>query len=508
MRLVKKITLFILIMSILSAAASASEVLNISVDKNSVIKETMGYGIGGEWEAAIFNVYMNSIPGRITAEEVASVESQTGFTYDFIRQAGATSSKYNWKDALGYVYNRPISETASELSHQNTHMFGVPEILKLILQSSGNDKKFIYCIGMQNDREEDIADLAEFFYGDGTVNYNGGVNWAKLRIERYGIKEPVEIFAWELGNEYDQGGYHHAFINDEKYVEQCMRYIAAIRGVNPKAKISVCATMHHDELPTRSNRFTIRGLNDLAPYIDYVTIHGYHQVEKAYVTAEAVLSLAKEADRVSGGRIRIIDTEFGVQGNLTLEETSALSGDYTNYGPNYFFVGGATIADYLVRMANIESYASGTIYGLAAGTGFSFIHPDSKKGKYTLKPTGMVYTLFKNHCNGKVIKVATEGFESLSEPAKVSSAAYLQEDGSINLVLVNMTYDDDFTIKFDKKYKILEEYRIYGTNGWKSFGLNYAEVKQETTIFDKPETIDIYDLQKNNIVLIKLREVE
>ena len=61
------------------------------------------------------------------------------------------------------------------------------------------DTAFIYAVNLY-DTQENIADLVEFLSGDGTVNYNGGVDWAAKR-KALGLEKPVNIMAYELGNE-------------------------------------------------------------------------------------------------------------------------------------------------------------------------------------------------------------------------------------------------------------------------------------------------------------------
>lgn len=505
MKIIKNIAAGIIAASFLFQTVCAAETLNISIDKDTVIKETMGYGVGHEWVPNTFHSFMGEGAAKITPEDIEKIEKQTGYYFDFVRHSGLTSVRYNWKDAIGYLYNRPTPEGTQGLYNMAPHVIGVPDILKAISYSGGKDKKFIFTIGMANDREEDIADLAEFFYGDGTVNYNGGVNWAEYRIKFYGLKEPIEIFAWELGNEYDLSTEVSNFINDGDYVKQCMKYISAIRSINKDAKISVCATMDPWRLLNRSNRWTIKGLNDLAPYLDYVSLHGYHSYGATHEEVQAMKELADEAARVSGGRIRVIDTEYNQKSAIKVENPDP---NYPGYGRAFYYAGATALAEYLSRVSNLKGYAAGTLFSYAIDKTFSMFFQNPKTLEISLNPVGRVQKMFKDYCNGKVVKVNLDGFEDITKPTNVASAAFLQDDRTINLILVNTTKEDEFVINFDKKYQLLEQQRIYSVNGWEAFGCDYDYVREDIDTYTSVDVIDTYELRKNHIVRIKLREVE
>ncbi len=94
------------------------------------------------------------------------------------------------------------------------------------------DTAFIYAVNLY-DTQENIADLVEFLSGDGTVNYNGGVDWAAKR-KALGLEKPVNIMAYELGNELDAGSEGAWDIN--RYLEACRKTIQTIKSVDPNAK--------------------------------------------------------------------------------------------------------------------------------------------------------------------------------------------------------------------------------------------------------------------------------
>ena len=79
---------------------------------------------------------------------------------------------------------------------------GIDENIKIMFDYGGKDMTFTYTLNVVTEPLEDMVDLVEFLTSDGTVNYNGGENWGKLRKERCGI-EKLNIVAWELGNEVD-----------------------------------------------------------------------------------------------------------------------------------------------------------------------------------------------------------------------------------------------------------------------------------------------------------------
>ena len=149
-----------------------------------------------------------------------------------------------WKEDMGPLHLRSLGTvprytgfarliSGQKLRNLTKRDYNIADYIRCYQALGGDDVTFTVTLNVIADTLENQIDLVEFLSSDGTVNYNGGENWGKIRREVYGI-EKVNMFAYELGNE--------ANLNNTDFVEyldMVKKVIPAIRMVDPDTPIAV-----------------------------------------------------------------------------------------------------------------------------------------------------------------------------------------------------------------------------------------------------------------------------
>ena len=245
----------------------AAVTVNMAVDESQVTRtiEREMYGINCEWACGMNYDFLIMEDGELKTSPTFTEAWQD--TFVFGRMAGNSSQSLFWKEAIGPLEDRDNQS----LWYLNDKVYmGIIEWLNAVY-SVTPDAKITYVVNFDTDTIENLADVVEFLVGDGTVNYNGGENWAEVR-KSLGIENPVDIFTWELGNELD---WTLAWDVDD-YVAYCKQVIPIIKSIDPDGKIAcnVDTTAHaNGDGWEEWHRKVLRELGD---EIDYLTFHYYY----------------------------------------------------------------------------------------------------------------------------------------------------------------------------------------------------------------------------------------
>jgi alpha-L-arabinofuranosidase len=224
------------------------------------------------------------------------------------RMSGTASQLYNWKQALGPWDQRPPQAVRSWDKPQRFAL-GPLEWVDSMLQVNP-DVQFSWTLNLKEDSAQDHADLAELLRGDGVQNFNGGENWAAKRIA-YGLKKPVNLAIWELGNELEHG--RHA-VTYQQYLTWCMDAIKAIRSVDPDAKFAaLAATSPWSE---RKREFDDWAdwhrnlLRDIGDDLAYITFHPYYCGIPIHMVNRYTDRIIKDIHDITGSdRIKVYISE-------------------------------------------------------------------------------------------------------------------------------------------------------------------------------------------------------
>ena len=417
----------------LNVYASANQEISVNIDENDVIKnigEQM-YGVNFEWgDPREFITESQST--EINSDYVDCLDGYMPLA----RAAGMSANRLNWKGAIGNYESR--TEQSFWGYTAKKQYLGPVEWIKANQQIQ-SDCKFIYTINM-NDTQEDIGDLVEFLCGNGSTNPNGGINWANERI-KLGIKKPVPIYAFELGNELDAGS--EGSWNITKYLSACKETIATIKNVNPNAKISVMnQTVTWGNQQDTWMNWIEKLLDELGEDIDYISVHHYYLNDCEGIN-RILNQLYKDINRSEKTKnIKVIFTEH-----------AAKPSDTTIYGSSGYrrphtMEGVLETAEWFSRMSKV-SFVDAAAYHAINSSYWAVAYSEDN----TVKKTAIadLLEMCTEYFVGDSLDVTQSGYNENNSSDAFCSA--VRTDDGMNIILVNKSVNDvDFKFNF-KNYK-------------------------------------------------------
>lgn len=473
--------------------AFANESYVMKIDENTVIKEVddVMYGINQEWSTTNRDYYLrgnSQDPGKpfvdCYKESIA-----------LARMAGTSSDWVKWKSNLGDVNLRTPNRLwgATGIVH-----YGIVEWLRSI-KAADEDAKLTYVVNIISDSYENMADVVEFLSGDGTINYNGGVNWANVR-KAYGLEEPANIYVYEIGNETDTTG--GGGIDVEEYIRRCKKAISVIRTIDRDAKIAV----HNSTVSNLATHdfFDQRVLQEIGDQIDYISTHGYYFPDD--YAAEARRAITKYEDRINRMQQNIKNITGSDRIKIYMSEHACwrYSSD-TTAGYDFVFPhtmrGTLTTAEWFLRAMWYPSLEAST-YHSTHSSSWCIAYLEGKEMK--MSAIGNLLQIMKKHGVGEVLKSKLNGFGPL-EKTYLSAQAVRCEDG-INLIIVNSSEKEKkIEFDFDNEYYI-DKISYIQSDDYKADkyvgadGINIVkdkEVKSDTPL--KDYTVDRYSITVLNL---------
>ena len=420
-----------LLLSVVNVSAADSiDIVQVTIDEGKVIKKTADimYGLNYEWggDEHIVNVVGDNVEIDQTYVEAFDGVMPMG------RAAGMSANRLYWKGAIGNYSER----TLQKFWHYNPRKqaWGPVEWFKANT-AINPDTQFIYAVNLY-DTQENIADLVEFLSGDGTINYNGGTDWAKKRME-LGLEKPINILAYELGNELDAGS--EGAWDTERYLNACRKTIATIRSVDPDAKICVMRKTSWTGDWADWHRTLLAELGD---EIDYLAQHHYYYSDDvSYYRVGEILK--NDILNITGeDRIKILITE------QASKSTSSTWGT-AEYRRPHTMDGVLSTAEWYVRAASMPYIYGAAYHCCFDSAGWAVVSPYG--GKMQRTSIGDLIRLCNKYFVGDTLAVNMDGYKYDVENAgpEVMGAAVKTEKG-INLILVNQkpencTFNFDFT---------------------------------------------------------------
>ncbi len=457
--MIKKITVALIIILVFHMTFAQAAELNMRIDENTVLNTARleMYGMNNEWGNELGFWYDST--GKIRKEVLDGV---AGYPFVLNRFAGGSSKWFLWKNSRGAIGDRqPYVQAINRQSGEPAVcIYGIVEAVKPILMVQP-DAKFSYCVNPYFDSVENVADVVEYMTGDGTINYNGGENWAQKRIED-GLEEPVNVAIWEISNEADYQ------IGIDEYLEGAKRAIAAIRSVDPDAKIA--AHTKSDDTSTVGYDWHRRVMKELGNDIDYIVMHKYYAHKGVARVAEKLL-IDVENDLIDFGladRVKIIYTEHA----------SSYLGNYAdrfeNWPKNHSMSGVLNENDFFCRMWQHPTFYAANYHGFRCAV-WNMVYEDSD-GK--VKPNALfdLYKLYVQKAVGDVVKVDLDGYLP-GAASDVSGAAIRNKDGRLNIFLTNFSTlgTTDINFSFGKKYRLAAKTVISGDD---IYANNYIDRKE------------------------------
>lgn len=425
--------------------AQVSDSVQMYIDESQVIKYVYPemYGINFEWGGG--ETVELALEGKTTEIREEYVKAFDGCMPQ-ARAAGMSANRLYWKGAIGPMTDRTLQKFWENAPRKQ--QFGPVEWYKSCLAIDPSCK-FIVTLNLY-DTQENIADYVEFLLGDGTVNYNGGVNWAQERIKN-GLEKPIDVFAFELANEIDVPSEGDWEI--ERYVAESKRTIQTIKSIAPDAKIAV---MRKTESTADRDKWHRMLLYELGDQIDYIAVHLYYRNERS-ARPTRFNELVKDIKSITGDdRIQILITEHA--GNPTGSPVY----DSVEYRMPHTMEGVLLTAEFYIMNSYIPAVRTAS-YHCINSANWSVAY--TRSGRVERTGIGDLLRLSKDYFVGECIKISQSEYDpNYGEPLNYddSFGAAVKTDDGVNLYLVNRTGEHktfEFTFK-EGKYKAVQYSQI------------------------------------------------
>lgn len=483
------------------------ETLNLTVNTNNTVKNIAKemYGVNFEW---------GGYPSRYLLNDTTTINPE--FTKCFeddiplSRMAGVSANWMLWKEAIGELSER----SALYFWHYDARKqnYGPVEWINSIKQCN-KDGKFIYTVNMprsrptddrivgligkkinQIDTLENLKDLVRFMTltpDDPKAIGSDGVNWAQIRVE-LGIKEPVNIYAWELGCELDTDG--QGWYRVTEYIEMCKNAISAIREIDPDAKIAAHekTSIFYDENITRSWHKQL--LKAIGNDIDYLSVHYYYDADSWDKFEKYFDTLIGDIENTPAkGKVKILLTEHS-SARYNSEPTAGYDFVYP-----HTMRGTLTTAEYLINIMQIPEIVAANYHSIQSSS-WALMYDDN--GKYKKTAPGYLLELMGQKGIGNSVECT---IDKSFNGSKISAGAIKKKNG-LNLFLVNTSNDFDTTlnINIDGNYRLNKQTVITADR----YDCDIYNDTDEINIIseNKDAKINSFVLNKRSIVLLEFTD--
>ncbi len=432
----------------------------ITVSPDVEIKNAEPFGYGKDWDSGYPFLSGNTSSMEPSDMFVRNLK-KADVKIPLIRIGGDSSNGYYWKTKVG----APEERSGNEFIKNQ----GYAEWLKAIYTITP-DAQTIVVLNL-NDTVENNKDLIRFLTltpEDANAVGSDGVNWAQKRVDM-GIKEPVRVYAFELGNElYPKSNITVENVREgaEAYAAECAAILPQLREVNPNAKFSVLMNsvsmisysdgVASAEAPARAWNETV--INTVKDQVDFVTHHDYFGAQK---TSWALVSSRDNYydvlfDYLEGTDIRVLLSESGTYhsgvpvklkwGNDSYSDEDDLIIDNSNQLG--FALG---MGRFLIKAYSMPEIAAVIGYGFTMSEDNNLMNDDGSEGPgtefwtmyryctddvYRLSAMGLVCDLFAKATEGTPVKTAITSVQTGSEMSDICALAFKKDSGEINLVMV------------------------------------------------------------------------
>ncbi|PAW78062.1 MAG: hypothetical protein B9S32_09250 [Verrucomicrobia bacterium Tous-C9LFEB] len=424
-------------------AAKAPSTLNVRVDEKSVLRSFSPrfFGLNFEWGYSQDRVQVD--PSN-HLEDSQLAELCQGLPLPLNRMAGTISQEFHWKQAIGPVEDRPLQQLNPWESPRQVRI-GPVEWIRWV-QKIDPRAEFVWTLNILKETPQDAADLVQFLTGDAKAKVEPGkTNWAQKRVE-LGLPNPVPVACWELGNEMSlKPNAHKKYVwTAEQYIEAVKPFIAAIRAVNPKAKLAIEGSCYWDEWDGKV-------LRALGSQVDYIAPHYYYKsaargkddpslkpgsfqgLEGAFVDSwlKAMVKQVREVE-TNGHKVSLLITEHAMW-PPALKDQEWKSTWYLSHSLD----GVLSTASFLVRCLAVPEVAGTNYHNFSSGP-WGLVYRSGQTNE--LYKTGMLelFRLLGGIEPGEVVTVETsvgEGAASATDRPVAMSA--IRHAKGMTLILVN-----------------------------------------------------------------------
>ncbi|MBE5040713.1 S-layer homology domain-containing protein [Ructibacterium gallinarum] len=458
------------------------------------------------------------------------------------RIGGTASSRVNLLDTLGPVEDRggtaPIEENMISYEPKVTvnseiRRLGFGELVQLAYINNP-ETSFVPCITPWYMSEEDLRSFMAFCYDEKDES-----EWGRLRVEYYGIEEPIKIFYWELGNEIE---YLRPYPNQKRmdwYKDVAVRLAKVIKEVNPDAKVMFCGPTAPWGIGDTYRQWVDEISYVLAPYVDAMSWHGYYDGN----SQEMLLGFCKDMKSIIDENVAELDLR-DENGNLKdikiscTEHARWTSG--TRLKRSSTFEAASSVMHYLNLTFQTPWWDGNNYHGVLGQTSgidcpdWAYWIYNPEHGVFP-SPIEKVYRMYHDAMGDRVIFTDWHWIEDGVEPRWNSTYGYTvdptpnsqgiiaekSESFSVNamangtdeliLLLTNKNADDVIDIEFDlpHNFTLVEEMQVVAPNPLTySYDAESAELTQYIKTEKNEPNFTSYQLRGNGLVALRLKTTE
>ncbi|OGV38837.1 MAG: hypothetical protein A2020_12965 [Lentisphaerae bacterium GWF2_45_14] len=526
----------------------------ISIDEEKVINHPskMLLGFNHSWHLGQ-SIELKSNASTELDEEFTGICKE--FPVPFIRIGGTGSQTYRWKLSIG-----PLSKRASmKLYAQDSEkqIYGLLEWVKSF-QKINPDVQFCWTFNMYQEHPEDAVDLIDFLTGApdkapekglweknidifSSDSKKENVNWAKLRVD-YGVKKPVPVAVWELGQEMD---WIPAYWTKEEYVRECKRWIRAIKPAHPEVKLAI----HANGGPwgpygadKRYNSFNEWRtwlqfcLKELGGDVDYVVWHMYYDgtplamcfgifqrtiIDDIKAAGYDNLKLFISEHSMYPKRMSVQGSKFEISpfaGKKDINESHSLKGVLSTAD---FYL--RTLQEPMIEMANYHSFSAYSNRGP-----WKVVAKDAKSSKLYLSGIADLFILLNNaYCN-EVVETKVEGkytdlnaallpdyLRSIATnmhdapPANFIACA-MREGNKLNILIDNKSPITERHVRFKFKknrYRLIKEHILTAKNYLDYNTASNKKISNTVKNYDSKDAFSDISIPAKSVVLLELEKL-
>lgn len=470
--------------------AGVPDRISLNINESNVIRNVPKelYGVNFEWGGQ-HGIYMTA---DNTDFNPSYIEAHRGIV-PIARAAGISSQIIDWKGAVGDYSQR----TKQKFWHFDPSIiyYGPVEWINSVKTMMNGDAKFIYAINLpkpdgSGDSIEDIKDLVRFMTlmpDDPKAIGSDGVNWAQKRID-CGIAEPVDIYAWELGNELDNefqgiGGY-----TVDQYINMCKPVIAAINEIQPQAKIS----MHVQTIKSNGwSNWHQQILDAVGDDIDYLSEHIYYDpaMDNDYNTINGIISDIESAGYKD--MIQVIVTEHGAVNTES-------SGDSFGFRLPHTMEGVLSTSDFYTTMISKKEIAAANYHSIYSSSWATCWIDDDATVHRTASAD--LLEIYNQYGVGNAVECSISGFNT-GEKTQIDVAA-IKTDVGINLIVTNAN-SVPTTLDLGSTYTVNSSAKLYADSQKADKFEGYDEItylKDETP----KASVSSVELPANSVIALEL----
>ena len=497
----KKTAFLLMLTAVAVSTVAHAAKMPLSIRESTVIKENTARMLGAnlEWESRFTDFIKTDMSVNKEYAEVMS-----GYTLPLARMAGSSSRVFQWKSAIGPYASRPLQFNG----YTDVRIcYGVLEWVNHV-KTVNPDAELTYVLNMETGTASDAADLAEFFLGDGSVNYNGSVNWAEKR-KAYGANAPIGIDIWELGNEVDAPTVlGPSGMSKEEYVTAARLYIEAIRAIDPDAVFAACGHTSTGQNTAAAQEWNRYVLEQLGSQIDYLTVHLY------YTQYDMVKYQNSYMDS-----LRDLINEINPDVKLYYSEHSTYIKSFSDkqiVNRTHGMYGTLATSEFFNRvMIRPEVYAAD--YHCLYSQNWSEYYVNAT-GQLKPTPIADMLKLYEEYSIGNVVDSTLTGYKD-GTAAGVTQLA-VEKDGALNIIITNQTAETvEIPLSAEKDYIMTELSELYAdtsiakpeyADNWydKTTGEEKHEVYSDKEYYTRKELCRSFSVKPYSVTAARLEPAE